>query len=223
MAKQERGLFATVARIDPSISVGQWAYDRIIGNWAAIVTIASGGGMTYLASITKWLNHYGPVAWGAVGIGSALVVALITYIMSIAKKYRANAYYLQESAKPTEHVNPLESSFERKRFRVHEFFSSFLLINKGKSFTECDIVGPGSIALIQNCTVTDAHLLQCDIVVVKAGLNTILGAAGFDTAIFNRCRFFNVTMIVTEETALQMKATLKPGSEGLNFLRAVSI
>ena len=55
-------LLRRVLRIEPSISLGQWAYDRAANNWQAIILFfGGGGGLTYLAVITEWTSAWGPI------------------------------------------------------------------------------------------------------------------------------------------------------------------
>lgn len=215
MAKRKSWL-ERVARIEPGITVGQWLYDRVANNWQWILPLLGGSGMSYLASVSSWLNSYGSVAWGAVGIVSFLIIALVIWILASARERWAQAEYYQEIAKPSEDVNPLDSNFEHKRFSVQTFFSHFYILNKGKFFKECDIVGPGAIALIADCKLYEPELFHCDFVVRKPSQNKSFTAAGFERTTFERCRFFNVTLLIDQDLASKLNVI----GDAANFIGA---
>jgi hypothetical protein len=67
-------LLQRALRIEPGITLGQWVYDRIANNWDRLLALfVAGGGMSFLASITQWVEAWGPVGIGAIGFGSAII------------------------------------------------------------------------------------------------------------------------------------------------------
>jgi hypothetical protein len=110
-------------RYEPGISLAQWIYDKIAGNWPALVAmVAGGGGMAYLAAITEWLNAWGPIAWGMTFSFGALVIALLIAIFvwasdKIAQKKLRSALIMQ-----SRRVNPLSRNFDHEVIDIVDFF-----------------------------------------------------------------------------------------------------
>ena len=63
-------------KIEPGVTLGQWLYDRITNNWAWLVALFAGSGMSYLAVISQWIKPWGPIGYGAIGLVSALLIYL---------------------------------------------------------------------------------------------------------------------------------------------------
>src|SRR5689334_3123324 len=98
---RKSNLIANLIRIEPGISLGQWAFDRVSNNWDRLAALfVGGGGMSYLASITDWVKSYGPVAVGAIGLFSALAIwiglAWANAMRASAGEHAANASAIEK-------------------------------------------------------------------------------------------------------------------------------
>src|SRR5687768_17476745 len=89
-----------------------WLVDQAIEHWATLAVLIGGAAMTYLASVSTFFNQYGPVGWGAAGIISALLLAVIFWIAAKAVDAFADAQVKKSMAVPPTTVNPLRTHFE---------------------------------------------------------------------------------------------------------------
>ncbi len=164
-------------RIEPGISLGQWAYDRIANNWERIVAaFIAGGGMSYLASITDWMAKWGPFGIGAAGLAAALStlvgLAWASSLRAQAKVRSAEAVAVEKWKERVDDVNPLAPEFHTKRLRVSDIAHPITRRIARKRFIDCELMGPANLLFHQNVHATGVMMMNCDLVVVNgmAGL-----------------------------------------------------
>ena len=74
-------LIKKILKLDSPITVIDWFYQRITGNWAWIVATCGGFGMSYLAKITEWLQPWRPVGWAGIGLFFAIFIGLTVSVI----------------------------------------------------------------------------------------------------------------------------------------------
>src|ERR1700755_3483815 len=93
-----RAVFRRILGWEPGISLGQWVYDKVVGNWALLSSLFGGGLMSYAAAVTEWIAPWGALGWGSIGLVSAILILLALsvsrYAYSVAESRRAQATYL---------------------------------------------------------------------------------------------------------------------------------
>lgn len=161
-----------ILRIEPGVSLGQWAYDRIANNWDRFVAaFIAGGGMTYLASITDWMAKWGPLGLGAAGLAAALAVWIG---MALASSLRAKARIRQIEASAVEKwkdqvdsVNPLAPEFHTKRLRIADIAHPISQRISNKRLIDCELIGPGNLLLAGGGQMNGVNFTNCDIIIVR--------------------------------------------------------
>ena len=174
MSPQKPNALQRLLRIEPGISLGQWAYDRATENWERIVALfVAGGGMSYLASITEAVRPWGPLGIGVAGLLSAMTAWIS---LGLAQSFRAKAALRKaEGAAITkwhgenDTVNPLAPEFHTKRLKWLNIAHPVNGRISGKRFIDCEILGPANIFMLQNCELSGVTFVACDFVVVKEG------------------------------------------------------
>ena len=82
--------------------------------------------MSYLAAVTDWLKAWGPVAWGALGILSALIIwnalAIGSYIRSAKRAKDARAGFDETASKLPYRINTLDREFNRLVISISSLF-----------------------------------------------------------------------------------------------------
>ena len=168
-------LLKRALRIEPGISMLQWIYASGIWLWTvALPAVASGGVMSYLASITDWMSAVGPLGIGAAGLLSAQVVHIglshASYRRALARERIAFADAQQRWAKQVDTINPLDKEFFRKRINVNEICHPISRRVTGKKFIDCQFVGGTSITFIASepgKLINSLTYESCDIVEVN--------------------------------------------------------
>lgn len=179
-----------------------WVVDSFIDHAPQIVVTASGLLGVGLAALSPFLKTYGPIAWLGAGLAAAVGFTAVFALYTRLRVYLIRARHLELFQIQAVTVNPLRSSFEKERVRLADFFYPGVDVYANKTFRECEIVGPGAMALIGHGFLSGCGFIGCDIVAVrKAPVHT---AAGFTNCQFDRCRFINVTMFIDANTAAEL-------------------
>jgi hypothetical protein len=121
---------------------------------------------------------------------------------SLAYRYLVLTRYEVRRAEATT-VNPLASYFSKQRLRLADFYHPFFKATRAAKFEDCELLGPVAVALMGGQFLHSAFL-DCEVVIVKDDAN-VQGVTAFENCIFDRCKFFGVTLFITKEQYLSMK------------------
>lgn len=180
------------------IRVGMaWLFDQAIEHWATIVSVAGGGVMTYLASVSAWLNPYGPVAWGGVGIASFLLMSFAFLVVGWARERYATADYVKTKAAASA-VNVLAPTHTNERIELSSFYHPFYRPVENARFENCDLFGPANIHA-DGCSFLHVGFIDCEIVIVRSD-RLIRGATAFKHCTLLHSRLYRVTFLMNEAT-----------------------
>ena len=188
-----------MGRLKRSIQVlWAWGWDWVIDHWPTlIVTIVGGGGMTYLATVSQWLNAYGPVAWGAAALVGLLASAAIYWLVALARLKSAQGTYVPLQYKPGESINPLDTVFDKKRIKIQDLIDPVTQQVSDKVFTGCDLVGPANILLFSG-SYTDGEFIHCNCVLVNKKSIKPLTVTRLENVTMIKCRVISATIFIPE-------------------------
>ncbi len=179
-----------------------WVWDRLIEHWPQIIFIGGASVMAYLASITVWFKRFGPIGYGVVGIGAYLLFMVGYLIYGLARKHVASSRLADERWKAGS-INPLEGNFSNQRIKLSDFFNPFYEPVKTAKFLDCELLGPSNIFL-GGCNVFHSGFIGCQAVIIGEG-KTVIGVTVFSNCIFERCKFFQVTLYMTKQQYISLK------------------
>lgn len=165
-------LLQRILKIEPGISLGQWAFDKVIGNWERVSALfVAGGGMSYLAFITEAVRPWGPLGIGAVGMLSALTawigLGAAQNFRGKAALRRAESAALTKWQERVDTTNPLSPEFHTKRIGWLDIAHPISRRIENKRFIDCEILGPANIVLVRDVQLDSVTFIDCDFVVVK--------------------------------------------------------
>ncbi|SRR6266699_1224737 len=183
-------------------SAGRWFLDFLLERWPWILVGATSVIMTLVARMTEFLKPYGAVAWGGVGIVSAVLGAGVFWLGSVAYRSWVLTRFEVRRAEATA-INPLAGHFSKRRICLMDFFHPFMQATLAAKFEDCELLGP-AVVFLGGCTLLHDDFNNCEAVIAKDNVATI-GAMAFKSCIFERCKFFNVTFIMTKNQYLSMK------------------
>lgn len=194
-----RKLYERLVGIEPGVSLGQWAYDRVTQNWGTITALfVSGGGMSYLAGITAWLQAWGPIVWGLGFFVGAAAFLICRYLYEVAATRSLRRSEISH-AMSAHNVNVLERRFENQRLPVAAFFNHFHIPNFGQTFNTCELLGPGNLVFLGG-RFLDVGFIDCQFVVLKpdaSGGIRVKGVTVFQDATFmGGSKFIGCTIFV---------------------------
>jgi hypothetical protein len=163
------------------------------------------------------LQVWAPLSWVVAGFSGMLVAAAIYAIVARARLWFVNAKAADEFYKQTDRINPLDNTFRNRRIRIADLAPPFEPVIKGKTFIDCELIGPANAGLTSTVpgalTITGAHLINCGACKVKNAVFISTGIMLEDCTIV-RGKIFRVTFFIPEVGYEHMKNSMP----GLNWL-----
>jgi hypothetical protein len=156
-------------------------------------------------------QQYAPLSWVLSGF-AGLLFALITYaIFAWANAKLIRSRYNRDLYEKTGFVDPMANTFEDRRIFLGEFCLPSDPYFAGKTFVNCEIIGPAVLFLRFNNSVYEHQLPNCDAIVLRGrSYHNVLTA---DRCTFRGCSFKRITVLVLPEEFERSK-----GLDWLNWL-----
>lgn len=177
-----------------------------IARWAVV---AGGGIVTaWAAFISELWVDYAPFSYVvAFFIGAFLAVAIFA-AYSLLKYFLAKSNYVSQLKEPKSTINPIDNFFTKKRIHVADLASpistEFIV---GKTFADCELIGPAVIGFFNNCTVASNTFTACDFVKLKQGAS-IHNLLGFENCTLTKCKIYKSTIYVPENLVNQFPGNI---------------
>lgn len=164
--------------------------DFFIEHWPPILISVLGLTMGWFAGLAAYLKPYGLVAWGAVAILSALLLACVYWVAAAAYgRWVMTKFEVRRAGATT--VNPLEGHYSKKQLRLADFFHPFFRPTSAAKFQDCELLGPAAI-FIGGSQLSHCGFGSCEVVIIKEK-TPLVGVTLFQNCIFDRCQFLRVT------------------------------
>lgn len=151
-------------KLDTALSLFDRAYALapvILG--AAGVSAVSG----WAASVSQSVAHIGPLAWVGAALVGALLFLLLYLLWQRGRLYAAQLMHARVVAERTNAINPLETVFTKVRVRIDDLKMPFIQPVVGKTFVDCELIGPAVILFSGNTNIDGTGFIGCDFVAVK--------------------------------------------------------
>lgn len=181
-------------------------------HWNTIVSLAGGFLAAWTANAANAFNEYAPFSWIASGIMGFVLISVglqgLAQARLLSQHFRIRRFSTEVDA-----VNPLESTFQKRRINVTQIQPPVGNEVRGRTFVECDIVGPANI-LVFNCSFQGSQGSAIDAVLWSTG-NRPTNCTVFVDCTFTNCRFFLLTFLVPTSGFEDFS---KHGFRGLNWL-----
>jgi hypothetical protein len=175
------------------------ALNAVESRWS-LWTLIQGTGFVASFSLPAWavrtadiFSQYAPFSWVVAGFAGVFVWAVIRLLWQAANRIRVAAKYDERFAEDGSRLNPLDLTFERKRILLNNFvLPSFTQID-GKTFIDCDLIGPANIYFSSNNQAVPLRPPKID--AVWLGPHAILtNGFIFNNCIFRNCSFQRITL-----------------------------
>jgi len=164
--------------------------------------------MTYLASITDWINAYGPLAWGGIGVATFVALTFGLYLYGRYQANSAHADYVNRKAQAST-TNVLNPIHENERINLVDFYHPFYRSTENARFENCDLMGPAWINC-DGCQFLNDTFFECEIVIVRPD-RPVRGANRFKFCTFTRSNFYRVTFLMNHVSYLQFPEDFRAG------------
>lgn len=176
----------------------RWLWDHLgtialVGAWLMSFALPA-----WAVHATELMGRYQPLSWVAAGFLGMLLSAAVAWIVAQARMMfvsaRIRASFYREHDKP----NPLDKVFTAQRIRVGDLIPPLMGAVEGRSFIDCDLVGPCIVFLSETgpgaLTLKGTEFHGCDAVII-ADDATPQNATIFLDCTFSGCRFYSATLL----------------------------
>jgi hypothetical protein len=155
--------------------VSGWLWANL-GNFALLASwIASFALPAWAVKATNLFNHYGPVAWVVAGFVGMAIGAITFRLAASARARWIRASYDARMLPHGALVDPMAKTFEGKRIYLNEFALPSHPIIEGKTFIDCEIIGPANVYLQVGNSVSEPRLPFCDAVLLDGARHFVNG------------------------------------------------
>ena len=104
-------------------------------------------------------------------------------------------------------INILKESFENEVITVSDLWDFQRQIISGKRFHKCRFSGPMVLAFLDNVTANGFNV--SDSIFIEIGDSNLTGVIGFRNCILTQCEYDNITFIIHESLAQQLRESSK--------------
>ena len=198
-------IFEWTGLFESNLTAAEWAWRLIT------LAIVAGGGTTagLLARGSELFLSAGPLAWAAVGLLSALLLALVFLLVKLGYKQTAEAEYLRSLSVPKSQVNPMAESFTDIVIHLPDLYLPRRQLHSHKQFKRCKLVGPGAIAMLGGTYVRTDFVESGDLIVLPE--NTMLtGVLVLENCTVEDCEFIGITLLMNKPAGEAFKAMGAP-------------
>lgn len=219
------GLLRKLLRIPHEMSAVWWVYERVVNNWVMLASLFGGGAMTYFATISEWLEPWGPIGWASVGLATFVLLVFALTLVNMARAWTNGRRVMAEFTArhlTTTATNPLQDTFEKERIKAWDFYHPFFEHNNQKTFRACEIVGPCNVLLNGVTNMPKSKFRECEFVIVDPSKG-MKGVVSFNDCSFFDCTFYRITFFASAEYARDVKRQILEsgtysGPEPLNVI-----
>lgn len=148
----------------------------------------------WAARASNWLNAWGPIAWVACGFLGVAVALAIMWAAALRNRYALMTRILRHTTADGDGVNPLESTFIRKRIKLSDLAEPVSGSIRHKTFVDCEIVGPGNAIAFPSCIFAGSGGEMVDAVVFTRG--RAIAGYELENCTFRNCKFFRLTFLI---------------------------
>jgi hypothetical protein len=170
-----------------------------LGNIAQIATWIGGFALTaWAAAAAKLFEQYAPFSYVMAGLLGSLVVAFGYWLVTIGRARWIRTKYDNVMMQRGGLVDPLAKTFEAKRIYLSEFVMPSHPWVEGKTFIDCEIIGPANVTLVKGNSINDGRLPSCDAVALSSE-DRPYNVIYLNQCTFRGCSFVRITFFVSED------------------------
>lgn len=158
-------------------------------------------------------SEYAPFSWVVAGFAGLLLYAIAVFIYGTGQQRSVRSRYDARFMQETGGVDPLARVFQGKRIYLNDFVLPSQPQVIGKTFVDCEIVGPANMYFEFDNSVDDVQPGLVDAVALS-GERQFFNGVLFRNCKFRGCTFHRVTLFFQPKEALRI--------EGLNWLNWIS-
>lgn len=180
----------------------EWRLSLATVIWSLVVPVGSFALPAWATEAAGVFSDYAPLSWVAAGFVGLLVYAVAVFVYGTGQQRSVRARYDAKFMKETGGVDPMAKVFENNRIFLNDFILPSSPTVDGKTFVDCDIVGPANMFLEADNAINNIKPGAVDAVSLD-GKTPFHNGFIFRNCTFRGCTFHRVTLFFTPHEALQ--------------------
>lgn len=182
-------------RIDRLLARLEWRWS--LSNLIFATYLTSAAALpAWAVSAMDMFQQYAPLSWVLAGFGGLTVAVFAFAIFSLAYGSWVKSRYNRSLYEKSGFVDPMAKTFEDRRIFLSEFCLPSDQYIQGKTFINCEIIGPAILFFRNGNQAYEQRLPICDAIVIRG--SHYHNAITLDNCTFRGCSFKRVTLAVTE-------------------------
>ena len=170
-----------------------------LGNFVQISIWLGAFALTaWAAKATELFSAYAPFSWVSAGICGGFIVSAAYWLFASSRAKWVRTKYDNTMMLRGGMVDPLAKTFEAKRIYLSEFVLPSHPLVEGKTFIDCEIIGPANVLLVSGNSIAEGRSPSCDAVALRDGDVPINGVF-LRNCTFRGCSFQRVTFLISEQ------------------------
>lgn len=160
--------------------------------------MASFGLPAWAVEAAGLFQQYSPLSWVVAGFAGVAVWVALYVAWQWGFYWRVRARFNAAMLERGSVLNPMKQLFTDERIFINDLVLPSYPIIHGKTFVNCDLIGPGCIYFYVNTTAQPIRYPRIDAVWVapKAKPTSMANAFFFDQCTFTNCSFQRITLLV---------------------------
>ncbi|TMJ01342.1 MAG: hypothetical protein E6G97_15750 [Alphaproteobacteria bacterium] len=142
--------------------------------------------------------QYGAVSWVVAGFAGVLIAVVVRLLWNWATRIGVRAKYDKRFIEHGGDFNPLDLIFEKRRIYLNDFALPSHPYIEGKTFVDCDIIGPANVYWAFGNQANPLRPPVMDAVCLDPGASFTNGFI-FQNCIFRNCSFQRITVFAGTE------------------------
>jgi len=191
----------------------EWRLSLATVVWSLLIPAGSFVLPAWATEATGVFSEHAPLSWVIAGFGGLLAYAIAVFIYGTGQQRSVRSRYDAKFMRETGGVDPLARVFEGKRIYLNDFVLPSQPQVIGKTFVDCEIVGPANMYFEADSSVDDVKPGLVDAVALT-GERQFFNGVVFRNCKFRGCTFHRVTLFFQPKEALRIA--------GLNWLNWIS-
>jgi hypothetical protein len=178
--------------------------NAVESRWS-LYTLIQGSGLIASFGLPAWavksgqiFSQYAPLSWVVAGFAGVLLWSIARLIWNWGYQIKIRAQYDAKFLERSGNYNPLDLTFEKKRIYLDDFALPSHTIIQGKTFIQCEIIGPASVYFAGSNNALDIRVPVIDGVWLHPDARYNAGFQ-FHNCIFRDCSFQRITMFASIE------------------------
>lgn len=149
----------------------------------------------WISSYSNWILQFGAIGWVFSGLMATLSILAIFALVFWCRFQWIRGRVIAEWRNRVDSIDPMADTYSKKRIKIADIVDPITNSIEGKTFTDCDLIGPANLIFLNNNSFNGCAFVDCDAVPLKHD-GMLLNAVAIVKVNVVRGRIANCTLFV---------------------------